>query len=272
MIKIICLSEDYAGAAGVVAEFGLSLYIEFNGHKILFDTGQLGAFAKNAKKLAIDLGAVEVCIISHGHFDHCGGLAKFIQLNSAAPIYLRVAALQRKYKRILMGKFDIGIKRKLVASSEFTKRLIIMNEPLEIFSDCYLLGGFMPNCSEFEPLPTDLLNADKLPDEFTDEQVLIIRRNGLHIFAGCSHPGIIGMLEQIQTAFPTEKIVSVIAGMHMRDCAHERLNQTIGWFVDNSVDNVVPLHCTGFYECGRIKHTLGERCQLLHCGDELEIR
>ncbi len=271
MIKISCLTEDYAGNLGVFAEFGLSLHIEFQNHKILFDTGQLGAFAKNAKQMKIDIAAVDACVLSHGHFDHGGGLGKFIRLNNHSPVYLRAAALQRKFKRTLIGKFYIGINRRLTANPVFLKRVVIANELLEIFPDCFLLGGFKPNSSGFEPLPTNLQGADGTQDQFSDEQVLIIRDNGLHIFAGCSHPGVVGMLEQIQLKFPDDKIVSVIAGMHSRNCALNRLERTINWFDQQNIANVVPLHCTGFAECTQFKSRLGERCGLLHCGDVIEL-
>ena len=271
MIKVSCLTEDYAGALGVLAEFGLSLYIEFSNHKVLFDTGQLGAFAKNAKQMKIDIASVDACVLSHGHFDHGGGLGKFILLNNHAPVYLRAGALQKKYKRTVIGKFSIGINRRLTTNPTFLKRGVIVDELEEIFPDCFLLGGFKPNTSGFEPLPANMLSADGAQDQFSDEQVLIIRDNGLHIFAGCSHPGVVGMLEQIQLRFPSEKIVSVVAGMHSRNCAVERLERTINWFEKQNIANVLPLHCTGFSECTLFKLKLGECCELLHCGDVLEL-
>ncbi|MFA6075145.1 MAG: MBL fold metallo-hydrolase [Negativicutes bacterium] len=272
MIKASCLSEDYAGTLGVLAEFGLSLHIEFRAHKILFDTGQLGAFVRNAGKMNIDLAAVDACVLSHGHFDHGGGLSRFIRENSSAPVYLRAAALQKKYKRTLLGKFYIGINRRLVANPFFLQRVVIVDELVEIFPDCYLLGGFAPNSSGFEPLPSNMLGADGKQDQFSDEQVLIIRDNGLHIFAGCSHPGIVGMLEQICDVFPGESIVSVVAGMHSRNCTVERLQHTLDWFGKQEDIVVVPLHCTGFSECTQFRNILGDdRCELLHCGDILEL-
>lgn len=271
MIKVSCLAEDYAGTPGVLAEFGLSLHIEFRSRKILFDTGQLGAFVKNARRMNIDLAAVDACVLSHGHFDHGGGLGKFIRENSGAPVYLRAAALQKKYKRALIGKFYIGLQRRLLTNPVFLQRVTVVAELTEIFPDCYLLGGFMPNSSGFEPLPPNLLDAYGKQDNFPDEQVLIIRDNGLHVFAGCSHPGIIGILEQISAAFPGEKIAAVVAGMHSRNCNAERLQRTLDWFEKHEDIIVVPLHCTGFSECAQFKLRLGDRCELLHCGDVLEL-
>ena len=193
------------------------------------------------------------------------------RLTSRAPIYLRAAALRSNYKRTLLGKIYIGINRKLAVSPVFLQRVVITDGLQEIFPDCYLLGGFTPNSSGFEPLPLNMLDANGQPDQFPDEQVLIIRDNGLHIFAGCSHPGVVGMLEQIGSAFPGEEIISVVAGMHSRNCDPKRLQRVIAWFAKQGIVNVIPLHCTGFSECTQFKNILDSHCELLHCGELLEL-
>jgi len=90
-MRVVALIENTKpeGRDDLTAEHGLSLYIEQEGRHILFDTGATGAFTRNAEKLGIDLGAVDAAVISHHHFDHGGGLARFLEINQRAKIYLR---------------------------------------------------------------------------------------------------------------------------------------------------------------------------------------
>ena len=93
-MKIIALMENTAAVPDVLSEHGLSLYLEGKGHRILFDTGQSENFAVNAKRLGVDLAAVDLAILSHGHYDHGGGLKRFLELNQKAPVYLSVYAFE----------------------------------------------------------------------------------------------------------------------------------------------------------------------------------
>lgn len=99
----------YCSCSGCAFEHGLSLYLEGKGHRILFDTGQSENFAVNAKRLGVDLAAVDLAILSHGHYDHGGGLKRFLELNQKAPVYLSVYAFEPHFN----GVKDIGIDPKL---------------------------------------------------------------------------------------------------------------------------------------------------------------
>ena len=88
-MRVVTLIENTAGCPELVCEHGLSFYIETGKHRILFDAGQTDAFAQNAEKLNVDLGSVDFAVLSHGHYDHGGGLQKFLQINQTAPVYLR---------------------------------------------------------------------------------------------------------------------------------------------------------------------------------------
>ena len=87
-MKLVTLMENTTGREDLTCEHGLSLYIEACGKKILFDAGQTGAFADNAQKLGVDLKSVDLAILSHGHYDHSGGLMRFLQINDTAKVYV----------------------------------------------------------------------------------------------------------------------------------------------------------------------------------------
>ena len=93
-MKITALTENITFLENINTEHGLSLFIETDKHKILFDTGQTSLFAENAEKLGIDLATADLCFISHGHYDHTGGLRKFLEINSTAPIYINKFAFE----------------------------------------------------------------------------------------------------------------------------------------------------------------------------------
>ena len=130
-MKIIALMENTAAVPDVLSEHGLSLYLEGKGHRILFDTGQSENFAVNAKRLGVDLAAVDLAILSHGHYDHGGGLKRFLELNQKAPVYLSVYAFEPHFN----GVKDIGIDPKLRESGRlrFVKEKTVLDEGLELY-------------------------------------------------------------------------------------------------------------------------------------------
>ncbi|MDD4445997.1 MAG: MBL fold metallo-hydrolase, partial [Eubacteriales bacterium] len=108
-MRIVCLSEN-TSEKNLLTEHGLSLYLETRKHKILFDMGQSGIFLRNAQNMGVDLSAVDLAVISHGHYDHGGGLEVFLSVNDHAPVYMNEAALER---HCVLPDRDIGLEPKL---------------------------------------------------------------------------------------------------------------------------------------------------------------
>ena len=185
-MKIWTLIENTASREDLAAEHGLSLYIETGSRKILFDAGQSGAFADNARKLGIDLSRVDTAILSHGHYDHGGGLARFLQINAAAPVYVSPHAFEAHYNA--SGKY-IGLDPALAESG----RLLTAGDEVDLGDGITLLS-----CLGWErPYPTDTggltvaREGRQVPEDFRHEQYLLIREGEKRIlFSGCSHRGI----------------------------------------------------------------------------------
>ena len=131
------LSENTASSEKFGCEHGLSLYIETDTNKILFDTGASGLFAENAKKLGVDLTKVNLSVLSHGHYDHGGGLKTFLSINSIAKIYVQKRAFEKHYANRPGGiKEYIGLDESLLPNERFVfcgERFTI-DEELELFS------------------------------------------------------------------------------------------------------------------------------------------
>ena len=96
-MRITALAENTSVSDNFGAEHGLSLYIETDKHNILFDMGQTALFSENAEKLGIDLSMVDIAVLSHGHYDHGGGLKKFLSINDKAPVYINRYAFEPHY-------------------------------------------------------------------------------------------------------------------------------------------------------------------------------
>lgn len=119
MIKIIVLLENTTESTNLKCKHGLSLYVETETHKILFDMGPNDLFLRNAEALGVDIADVDVAVISHGHVDHCGGLKYFLERNKQAKIYLRPQAVEEHYVKVLGIPFYAGIDKTLFSGDRF---------------------------------------------------------------------------------------------------------------------------------------------------------
>jgi 7,8-dihydropterin-6-yl-methyl-4-(beta-D-ribofuranosyl)aminobenzene 5'-phosphate synthase len=189
-MRITSLLENTTERDDMQIEHGLSLYIETENRKILFDVGQTDMFRKNAEQLGIDLSEVDLAVISHGHYDHGGGLKSFLEINSHAPIYIRKNAFLPYYN----GDKYIGLDPAL----KDEPRLVFTEDEYKIDSDLTLFS-----CNERArkraPIPsalTEKVGECLIPDQFLHEQYLLIEENGIRtLISGCSHKGIMDITE-----------------------------------------------------------------------------
>lgn len=275
MIKITLLAENYARSRNLLAEHGLSIWIEKDNKKILFDTGQSEVFSLNARQMGIDISSADLLILSHGHYDHTGGVPEFCRINHQAPVYIHPGALKNRYNG--QGEFakNIGIPwfEENGKSAVLSERLIVKKGPIHI-DENITISGEIPSVTDFEGVPQNFFIDDGdgniSQDMIIDEQLLLIRGNcGIYIIAGCSHAGIINCLKYAQRMFPGDKIAGVIGGMHLEKVSDIRLQMTIQHFLDMDIQTVIPLHCTGILPICEMKRFLKERCKLLSVGNKI---
>ena len=190
-MRITSLVENTALNDNFHVEHGLSLYIETEGHRLLFDMGQTSFFVENARKLGIDLADVDTAVLSHGHYDHGGGLKKFLEINHKAPVYLSRYAFEPHYTG--REKY-IGLDNSLAENSRliFTDDVMKIGQNLTLYSCNDLvrqndLGSFGLNMVQ---------NDEFIPDDFRHEQYLLIEEDGKKVLiSGCSHKGILDIME-----------------------------------------------------------------------------
>jgi len=277
-MKITTLIENRASNTepGLASEWGLSLHIAFNNQSILFDTGASGSFADNAKLLSVNLNSVEVAVLSHHHFDHGGGLRRFLELNSKAKVYLADVPNGECYVRILglLNKY-IGLDKEII--NEYHDRFEIVSKPTEILPDVYIF----PNILSIHPKPIGnkqlylKKDGNLIPDDFTHETVMAIKDNGkLVIFTGCSHNGILNMVDTVVKEFEGIPIKAMIGGFHL--LASPPFNFMAGTrsevknlgksVLDYPIEVTYTGHCTGKKAFEVLKSVMGDKIRDLRTG------
>lgn len=263
----------------LLARHGLSLYIETKKLKLLFDTGPDDSLVQNAAFLGIDLSRIDAVVLSHGHYDHGGGLRAFFQCNDHAPVYLLEGAQGRFYSlsRGLPYRY-IGIDP--VLFEEFGSRFRFFNQRLALFDHVQL--STVKDFDEFRPQNTVLFvekNNEKVLDDFSHELVMSIEDEGANIvFTGCSHQGVMNMIRTVQNEQPSLPIRGVIGGFHLSSSSTGRLTESedvVKALADRlktlSVAQIVTGHCTGISGFMALKNVLGDSLLPLFTGREMEV-
>jgi len=210
-------NETEAGRDDLACEHGLSLHIQSGDTTILFDTGSSGAFADNADALGVDLAAVGLAVLSHQHFDHSGGFGRFFEANQTARVYLRDCKVEDRWVKLLkVIKKPIGVDRRL-----FTRRIErfeYLKADTEIAPGVWVLtwiGTKHPKPKGNAHLFVERDGALQ-PDPFDHEVVLVVREDdGMVVFSGCSHSGILNMVDTARARFPDDRLKAVFGGFHL---------------------------------------------------------
>lgn len=210
-MRISVLVEDGARSPDIGCEHGLSLYIEANGRRILFDMGQSALFLENARKMGADIGAVDAAVLSHGHYDHGGGMAAFLAANGRADVCVNARAFEPHLSVRPGGQTeDVGLPAALADNPRVKKvgALCVLDGGLTIFSGV--------GAREARPSANrTLLGKDGAPDDFSHEQNLIVEENGADVlFTGCAHSGIVNIIEAA-TALRGRVPRAVVGGFHL---------------------------------------------------------
>ena len=273
-VMTITTLMDNTASENLAFEHGLSFWIEYNDKHIVFDTGQSNAFVKNAKQLGIDPAETDAIVISHGHYDHTGGLAALLNIAPEATVYIHPAALKPKFSRKENRNIGVSdsIKRTLFQRANQGK-VIRTERPTEIFPGL-LTTGRIPRNTDFEDTGGSFfINAQCTKEDplFDDQAVFAETGKGLAVLLGCAHAGVINTLDYAVKLAHQNNIYAVIGEMHLLNASPERIERTIDTFKHYNVQKIRPAHCTGNNAVEKLKQTFAERCSVCCAGSRMYL-
>lgn len=272
-MRITCLSEN-TSLKGLPTEHGLSLHIApQQGSPLLFDMGQSDLFTHNAAQLGIDLQDVAHAIISHGHYDHGGGLPHFLKMNQKAKVWVQTKAFEPHYSIRGENIHFIGL------NPEFSNHPQIATNPN---TTSVALNHWLFTCPEphrFKALGRLRMKGPTVSttDNFEHEQSLLIQENdNFVLFAGCAHTGLMNIIQQAK-AICGHTPTHVFAGMHLTksELTPSEQNEYLRYLAQliSQYQNmqIWTMHCTGIENFNILKTLLGDQIHYLSCGDEVVV-
>lgn len=269
-MRIVTLMENTPGAPGCAHEHGLSVYMQTPRHRLVLDTGATGAFADNAAAVGIDLRAVDTVVLSHGHYDHAGGLLRMAELAPGAPIWMQHSAGRDFYH----GEKYIGINKAILALPQvrFVDGDLRLDEELVLFSG--ITGRRYWPQSNLDLRVVE--NGTPVQDDFAHEQCLVVEAEGKRVLlSGCAHNGILNILDRYSQIFGGDPDV-VISGFHMKKGTDYTPEE---WQVIEDTARALCKHrslfytghCTGRPAQERMQQIMGDQLWALHSGEELAL-
>ena len=273
-MKITVLAENTAAKKTLGSEHGLSILVEMKRAVILFDTGCGELFIQNAEKLGVDLSKVTHLILSHGHYDHGGGIEAFLRVNNRAMIYLREEAFSQLYAIRAGGEIEyIGIPQVLRGNP----RLLFTHDWMEVTGGVTLYSDIRLS----EPIPETnrslmILEGEKLlPDSFPHEQVAEFTEDGKTLLlTGCSHHGIVNILRDYGEKtgrFPDMAIGGFHLHSHTTGKAENRALKGIADYLGGTATQYHTCHCTGIDAYKDLKKMLGKQIHCVSGGQTLTL-
>lgn len=275
-MKVTVLLENAVCRDGLKCAHGLSMHVETDKHRILFDMGPNAAFLENAEALGVDVSAVDLAFLSHAHDDHCGGLELFCKRNATAPVYLQKNVWGEYYVVTPQKCRYLGMDkalRKYEARFRYADGVTAIDDDLTLFS-----GGMgRAYWSHANDTLREKRGGDYPPDEFRHEQNLLVTERGKTILlGGCAHNGIVNILRRAEELLGRAPD-AVFAGFHLYnpslgESEPRALVESVARELAARPDTLYCTgHCTGREAFDILKETLGDRLVAMHGGSVFEI-
>jgi 7,8-dihydropterin-6-yl-methyl-4-(beta-D-ribofuranosyl)aminobenzene 5'-phosphate synthase len=248
---------------GLLAEHGICLLVEMGGRKALLDSGQSDLCLKNAARLDLDLGGLSTVVLSHGHYDHGGGLPALLEARGRLDVIAHPAAFASKYAR-RSGQQDRPIGLAYSADDLIQRGAVVrLEREAHEIGGGLIATGSIPRITAFEKDdPHFWVKPDGRweRDRFEDDQALLARTpEGLVVLLGCAHAGVVNTLNYAVKLTGDDRIRAVVGGFHLAGAGEPRLEQTVAALREMEVGELVACHCTGFKARIRLHAAFGKR-------------
>lgn len=274
--RITTLSENTTSTVDLLAEWGLSILIETGKENILFDTGNTITASYNADNLEIDLKRIDKIVLSHGHYDHTGGLRQILRkMGKEVEIIAHPDIWAAKYRR-RKGKKDkyIGIPFQRQELESLGAKFNLTTKPVKI-ADNIMTTGEVPMVTDYEEIDSALFVKEDTgwqPDKLLDDLSLIINTEiGLIVVLGCAHHGMINTLYHAQQLTGVKLIHAVLGGAHLISASKERIRLTIAALKELGVQRSGLCHCTSLPVVSRLAREFGDKFFFNNVGTIFEL-
>lgn len=275
MIFRLTVVVDNTAADNLVAEHGYALHIETPDGNILLDTGQKEAFGINLERLGLNPDKISTLVLSHGHYDHTGGVADLLKQNRAMDIYLHSAVFQPRYS--LDGQTPSIVKMPFAAMEAITQHrdesVHWVNRPVAL-SGAIGITGPISRINDFEDtggsffLDPEGLEIDSIKDDIA---LWLHGPEGLVVCVGCCHSGLVNTLNYIIARTGESRIAMVIGGLHLLHASPERLKKTVEALAAFDIRSIVACHCSGEDAVRHLKEHLEAEVSTGYAGMVIEV-